>query len=141
MFKLIKILNSGVNVPEPELLPCDFSFDVDAGCCVIFDHVRHLISVGDQTEPPTHILIQNAKKDDKTILCYRISPDMIFETPLIGSPAAIHAGMTVEFALKDALTAYAASDIAGGPAVIYSLEGATKSGDTILVTLKTPSDI
>ena len=140
MFKLIKILNSGVNVPEPELLPCEANLVLDAGACVVYNSNSNKIYSGDQVEAPTHILIKGIKDSDKFALCYRISPDMIFEVPIIGNPASLHAGMTVEFALKDGLTAYAASDIAGGPAVIYSLEGATKSGDKILITLKTPNN-
>ena len=140
MFKLVKIPNAGVNVPEPEKLPCQFNFDVDAGCCAVYNPSLNLLALGDQTENPTHILIHNAKKGDKTAICYRISPDMIFETTLIGSPAELHNGMTVEFALKNGLVAYAASDLKSGPVIIYSLDGATKSGDKILVTLKVQND-
>ena len=136
MFKLVKIPNAGVNVPEPEKLPCQFNFNVEAGCCVVYNPSLNLLAMGDQMENPTHILVHNAKKGDKTAICYRISPDMIFETTLVGSPAELHEGMTVEFALNNTHGAYGISDIKSGPAIIYSLDGATKSGDKVLVTLK-----
>ena len=134
MFKLIKILNTGVNVPEPEQLPCETNLALDAGACVIYDSASNKIYSGDQTETPTHVLIKESKPGDSFALCYRISPDMIFEVPITGNPEVLRNGMSVELSLRNGHGAYAISDIADGPAKIYSLEGATKPGDKVLVT-------
>ena len=134
MFKLIKILNTGVNVPEPELLPSEINLALNAGACVVYNSNSNKIYSGDPAEAPTHILIKELKHGDSFALCYRISPDMIFEVPLIGSPANVHAGMSVEFIIEDGHGIYAISDNDSGPVTIYSLEGATKSGDKVLIT-------
>ena len=134
MFKLIKILNTGVNVPEPELLPCETNVALDAGSCVVYNNSNNIIRACDHTSPPTHILVKDVKKGDAFALCYRVSSEMIFEVPLIGSPANVRIGMDAEFIIKDGHGAYAIGDNDGGAAIIYSLEGAKKSGDKVLVT-------
>ena len=134
MFKLIKILNSGVNVPEIEKFPCAHGLELDAGSCVLYDNDRGEIYVGAEVSCPPFIVAKAVKKDDTFALCYRISPGMIFEVPVIGDPANISPGLSVELMIESGRGAYAISDTDGGPAKIYSLEGATKSGDKVLIT-------
>ena len=59
---------------------------------------------------------------------------MIFEVPVIGAPTDLYNGLSVELMIESGHGAYAISDTDGGPAKIYSLEGATKPGDKVLVT-------
>ena len=134
MFKLIKILNSGANVPEPEIRPCETNVAFDAGTCVVYDNSYDAIRICDQTAMPSHILAKNVKKGDSCALCYPISREMIFEVPLIGSPENVRAGRSLELVNEDGHGTYAVSDNDGGTAFVYSLEGATKSGDKVLVT-------
>lgn len=134
MFKLIKILNTGVNVPEIEKVACSTQLALDAGTCVLYDADRGEICLGDEIEVPAYIIAKNVKAGDGFALCYRISPEMVFEVPLIGSPHVVHNGLSLELALKSGHGAYAVTDTDGGPAKVYSTEGASKSGDKILIT-------
>lgn len=134
MFKLIKILNSGANVPEPELRPCEPNAVIDAGTCLVYDTLRNIVHACGPADTPTHLLIKDVKKGDNLALCYKLFNEMLFEAPIVGSPENVNVGMSVELAVEDGHGAYAISDNDGGSAVIYSLEGATKSGDKVLVT-------
>ena len=134
MFKLVKILNAGVNVPETEKFPCAKELSLDAGSCVLYDNERGELYVGTETSCPQFVLAKAVKKNDPFALCYRISPEMIFEVPVIGDPANLSPGMSVELMIESGHGAYAISDTDGGPAKIYSLEGASKYGDKVLVT-------
>lgn len=134
MFKLIKILNTGVNVPEIERFPCDPTVTLDAGTCLLYDSSCGMVGPGNESEPPTHILAKAINKGDTFALCYRVSPDMIFEAPLIGDPSSLFAGMSVELVVQSGRGICAVNDVEGGPAMIYSLENAKASGDKVLVT-------
>ena len=133
MFKLIKIMNSGVNVPEVEKLNCDTSTISEAGTCAYYDKsYGQLLMCGD-TQTPTHVLLQNINEGDSLVLCYSVLPQMIFETTLIGDPTPLYEGMTVKLVTDNNIGTYAVSDVEGGSATIYSLQDAKKSGDKILV--------
>ena len=133
MFKLLKIMNAGVNVPEIENLNCDNTTIASAGSCVLFDKSYGQLLSCSSNDAPTHILVKNIEEGDTKALCYSILPQMIFETTLIGDPAPLYEGMGVKLALNSEGGAYAVSDVEGSAATIYSLENARKSGDKILV--------
>ena len=133
MFKLIKILNMGANVPEPEMRPCDPNVPLKAGTCLMYDISHNMVYPNDQITYPSHVLIKDINKGDNFALCYRLSSNMVFEVPLIGNPANVCGGMTLELVCDDN-GAYAVSDKDGGPAFVYSIENATKSSDKVLVT-------
>ena len=134
MFKLIKILNTGVNVPEPEQVGCNNALSLDAGTCVVYDESSGKIDLGNQNTTPTHVLVKAVKKGDSTALCYRITPEMIFEVPVIGDPSSLYVGISVELAIEANHGAYAVTDVEDGPAKLYSFSNATKHGDKVLVT-------
>ena len=133
MFKLIKILNTGVNVPEIEKFPCDPTVPLDVGSCVIYDPTCGMITPGSEADPPTHVLARAINEGDSLALCYRVSSEMIFETPIIGDPSSVFPGMSVGLAVESGHGVYAVTDVEEGPAMIYSLEGAKSSGDKVLV--------
>ena len=44
MFKLIKIQNSGVNVPEPQYLEKNKSFKIKAGDALVIENIAKIMS-------------------------------------------------------------------------------------------------
>lgn len=133
MFKLIKILNTGVNVPEIEKISCPLELSLDAGTCVSYNSNYDEIYLGNEIDAPKYVLAKDIKQGDGYALCYRISPEMVFEVPIIGEPADVSNGLMVDLAIDEDHGAYAVTDTEGGPARIYSLEGAKKPEDKILV--------
>ena len=85
MFKLKKIINSGVNVPEPERCYVSLSKGVTAGTLLL--ESEGILGIGNAYMIPTHITIGDIKSGNGYALCYRITPDMIFEVgPPLGAP-------------------------------------------------------
>ena len=135
MFKLTKIINSGVNVPENELIVCDCENNLAAGTAVVMDNENGVLRLGNADEKPTHILIRPIKYGDTHALCYRITPAMIFETTVNGDPKYLYDGVRVLLHKgSDVGTCGVSNSTDNGVATIYSLENAKKSGDKVLVT-------
>ena len=134
MFKLIKIMNTGVNVPEIEKFPCDPHSPLDVGSCLLYDSSCGMVNASNETDPPTHILARAINKGDCWAYCYRVSPQMIFEVPVTGDPTALYNGMSVELLVESGHGVCTVTDTEGGPAMIYSTENAKVSGDKVLVT-------
>ena len=131
MFKLKKIINSGVNVPEPELCSVYLNHAVKAGSA-LHDDMGTLV-LGDAAAKPTHIAINDIPKGAHMALCYRISPDMLFEVPILSdNVSAISIGANL--CLQDNGGYLALCDLsADNCAVIYDLNGARNDGDTVYV--------
>lgn len=136
MFKLKKIINSGVNVPEPELCNVSLTKDVKAGTPLL--ETDATLRIGDTNMTPTHIAVSDIKKGNGRALCYRISPEMIFEAELCSEEISmISEGFRIT--LYDDGSGYnKLSDniISEGGALVYDMNGADKYGDTVYVTFK-----
>jgi hypothetical protein len=131
MFKLIKILNSGSNVPEPIYLPVN---GINAKVGTAMNLTAGKLSHCSATVVPTHVLLKDVKTSDQVALCYKISPDMQFEAPVNGSCASLYAGAKVKLYTNADLAAVGVSnDTASGVAKIVSLDGATAAGDKVTV--------
>lgn len=134
MFKLIKILNSGVNVPEPHILP--------KGERVISRGEALVLSSGNVSPCPgstlpTYIALADAKAEDSSIACAMIHSNMVFECPITeGSPSALTVGTKVCLAQKNGKTVGVNSTTNSGVATIYDTLGANQIGDKILITFR-----
>lgn len=136
MFKLKKIMNSCVNVPEPEIVSAQPSLVLSAGSTAYSN--TGTLTKGDATTKPTHVLINAKEKGQEQALCYRITPDMIFEVEAVGDNVGdICIGDYVCLYLEGAEGYSKCSDVfEGGVAYVYDNNGATKSGDTLYVSFE-----
>ena len=135
MFKLVKIIGSGTNQPEPIRIPTGPSVSYKANCAyTIIDGF-----LADLTEdtPPTHIAIETVAADSKdTILCYRILDNMIFEVPVKGSFSSLHAGQKFKIDIDSEGSGIGITSVQGGFITIYDTNNAQKNGDTTYVCVE-----
>ncbi len=136
MFILKKILNASNNFAEPVRMRTDSEHSYIYGGLlkVSADGTAVNISSGDK---PTHVALQNlAKNEARTVLCYKLSPDMIFEAKLNAIPNDILVGKTIDVAIVGGHTIALMSSESNGIATVYSLGSAMREGDNILVYFK-----
>ena len=132
MFKLIKILNSGVNVPEPCRLKKDSAAEIKMGAALILNSGN--ATNCSSTTRPEYIALEDGKIGNDYVMAYAISENMIFEAPVTESPESLTDGVSVTLA-KDgngAATGVSATT-ASGVAKIVSLDGAANAGDKVTV--------
>ena len=93
MFKLVKIMSSGANVPEPIYV------NFDGSCASVAGSVYYLTDgtispTQDNGYEPLIYALQNLELegDDIRALCYAITPDMIFEAEVSNSPKNLLTG-------------------------------------------------
>ena len=132
MFKLIKILNSGANVPEPiKLAKIELEEYPDGTPLTVSDGK---ITPFGATETPTHITLGNASAGNNFAYCAAISGDMIFETEISADPTAVTAGTKVTLGLNaSSLPVSVTATAASGVATVIDTLGAKKAGDKVLV--------
>lgn len=133
MFKLINIINSGVNVPEPVLLPADPSIVLDAGATAVFTDGQ--LTLGAEDVKPTHIIIRKKLENEKEALCYRITPDMLFEVEVYGDNVdTLLNGQSLCLHI-DGNGYTKCSDLTiDGVALIHDENGAFKDNDSVIVS-------
>ena len=133
MFKLIKILNSGTNVPEIIKLRKRTDCEIDTGVGVDVDADGYAIN-GSIENRPRFISACRANESDSSVSCYKVSSDMIFETTISGSPEELGVGMLIstEYDLNGAQGRVTNSSVPGH-ATLYDLMGAKQDGDTIAI--------
>lgn len=132
MFKLIKILNSGANVPEPMKAEKIELEEYAIGTPVIISGGK--IAPAGATTVPTHITLGKANKGEAHATVAGISPDMIFETYINQDPTSIQAGAKVTLGLNSSShpVCVTATTTSGVATVIDTL-GAKRSGDKVIV--------
>ena len=132
MFKLIKILNSGRNVPEPEKLNKFSNISVKAGEALILDDGE--VAPCPSSVTPSYIAFADADESAETVVCYPVSKDMIFETTVNANPSALLVGYKVTIGQDDdGCSVCVTSTTTSGVATIVSLDGATQAGDKVTV--------
>lgn len=134
MFKLTKILNSGVNVAEGCYMPATADTDYVIGSAAKLTDGALVNAAA--TDIPTFIIGENASANSKNkVFCYHVSPDMIFETQISESPAQISVGDKVTLSLTDGSACGVTATTTGGVAEIYDMAGASAAGDTVFVRI------
>ena len=131
MFTLIKILGSGKGVPEPKRITLTEAVSVRYGTPAVLADGRLTPVTSASTSPATHLLMADCEGSEALVA--RITPDMIFETRLSGSPEGLREG--TEYLLTadgEGVSTTAASGTARG-ACLYDACGATADGDPVLV--------
>ena len=134
MFKLIKIINSGVNVPEPKILKKG-ERTVSSGEALVLS--AGTLTPCPATTVPTHIALSGARADETSVACAEIMPNMVFECPVTeGTPLTITVGTKVCLTQKSGKTVGVNSTTTSGVATVYDTLGASSIGDKILITFR-----
>ena len=132
MFKLIKILNSGINVPEVVKLKASTSKSYVAGEALVLSS-GIAVSAGATTKP-TFIAAASAPKGTAEIAAYPISADMIFECTVSAAPTSLSRGSVVTLKLDtDSRAVGVSATTENGVATVYDTLNAKAAGDKLLV--------
>ncbi len=132
MFRLIKIENSGVNVPETLKLPKPASLAVKAGTALTL--TGGYLTMCTSTSVPTHISLEAAGSDKSTVYCYAVNGNMRFETTVSANPSSLSLGDKVTLS-SDAnnCTVSVTATTTSGVATIVDLCNAKAIGDKVTV--------
>jgi hypothetical protein len=131
MFKLIKILGAGRNVPEPKTYSLSENVTLPYGTVAVLSNGKLTAANAASTTSATHLVL--ADTNGKEALLARITPGMIFEAPLKGTPTALKAD--AEYALSEDGEGVSPTVVSGSVrgARLYDACGAKASGDSVLV--------
>ena len=132
MFKLIKILNSGVNVPEPQKFNKSASLTVKVGDALIISNGG--LASCPATTTPTHVAFSAGKYGESEIFAYEVNENMIFETNVSADPSALMVGDKVTLGKDaDGSTVNVTATVTSGVATVVDLMSARQAGDRINV--------
>ena len=130
MFKLLKMVDARLNVPEPEYQEAKTGEAIEMGEALVLSAGKLTKCSG--TTIPTHIAmgIKTADAADRRMPVCRLSPNQIYEVPVMASPTALVPGVKVTIH-TDGLQVTA--NTTDGVATIVDANGAKAIGDTIIV--------
>lgn len=132
MFKLIKIINSGANVPEPVRLSKASDTVIKEGTALTLSGGL-IINCG-ASVAPKYIAFAAAPAGTTEVLCYEITEGMRFEAPTSVSPTAYTVGALLNLATDASGAAYGVGAVnASGVATVVTIDGASGIGDTVTV--------
>ena len=116
------------------LMPTSADKHYQVGCLLVVDAYGRMDNPT-QTAKPTHICVENVEPNTKsTVLVFPITPDMIFEAPVLSNAHNIKLGTKIGFAYNEHNCAYTltGSTTNGVATVVYNLDYAT-NGNKIRV--------
>ena len=132
MFRLLKIENSRMNVPEPEYLDVTAGEAVDVGEALTL--ASGALTKCGTTTAPAYIAMGVKRADDtnRTIPVCRVEKNQVYAVPVTAVPTALKIG--------DKVTLYAdgmqvTATTSGGVITVVDLCGATAIGDEIIVRI------
>ncbi|HBJ18270.1 MAG TPA: hypothetical protein DDY70_00780 [Clostridiales bacterium] len=133
MFRPVRILNAGTNVPEIFRLPATASTAYKAGDALVL--TSGALTHAAATSKPTYIAAADTAAGESLVPVYAVTPDMIFEAPLSAAPTGLVIGSVVTLAVDSTgSNAYGVtSTTTSGVATIVDLCHAAASGDTVRV--------
>lgn len=135
MFRLVKILNAGTNVPELFRLPATAETAYHEGDALVL--TSGALTHATATSKPTYVAAADAAAGVDTVPVYAVTPDMIFEAPLSAAPTGLTVGSVVTLAVNSASAAYGVTaTTTGGVATVVDLCHATASGDIVRVNFR-----
>ena len=134
MFKLAKILNSASNVVEPCRMPRGKGASYRLGSLALLK--SGALENAAATETPTFVIGESLTDEAaSTVLCYPISPDMIFEAVRNGDPTSLVPGARVTLDIVDGSAVGVTASTSGGVCEIFNLGGAKNVGDAVFVRI------
>lgn len=132
MFKLIKIVNSGVNVPEPIRMPKASETVIKAGTLLTVN--AGVLKNCTATTAPTYVALADSIVGVTEATVAQIDHNMYFEAPVTAEPNALSIGDKVTLAVDSDGAAYGiTATTSSGVATVVELAGATAAGDKITV--------
>ena len=130
MFKLIRIEGSGVNVPEPHKFKKEVGIYIIAGEALNLN--EGIVCGTDAEASPTLMSYAAASEEADEVLCFYVTPAMLFESKL-AADTAVKAGDMMLIAEDDNASMSLVGGIEGGHIEIVNPLGATKRGDTVII--------
>lgn len=131
MFILKKILNSATNAPDPLRLPIR-SGSFKTGTLITLD--GGFATNTSFAQMPTHIAGETTSATkSQTLLCYELTPDLIFKVAIDGDPSELKVGDKIAICTDGTYAYKVMCDTAEGVATIVDLCGAKNHGDHIYV--------
>ncbi|MFA5562247.1 MAG: hypothetical protein WDA00_06385 [Eubacteriales bacterium] len=136
MFHLVKIEYGRHNVPEPQRLPATADVAYQNGMCLYLDTTTHTLNVAEGDVTVEYICLENTVGEaGGMVLCYRVYPQMLFETSAEEYSDTCHSvGDRAQIAVGGlGLAAEVVEDNFG--AQVVSTEADSEEGRRILVRL------
>lgn len=132
MFRLLKIENARMNVPEPEYLDVTDAEAVDEGEALVLTSGK-LTKCG-ATAAPQYIAmgVKTAADTSRTLPVCRVEKNQVYAVPVTAAPSALVAGSKVTLH-TDGLQVTATTT--SGVVTVVDLNGATTAGDEIIVRI------
>lgn len=132
MFRLIKIENARINVPEPEYLDVTTAEAVSEGEALVLTSGK-LTKCG-ATVAPQFIAMASlaADAEKRTIAVCRVEKNQVYEVPVSAAPTSLNVGDKVTLN-TDGLQVTATTT--SGVVTIVSLNGAAAAGDKVVVRI------
>jgi hypothetical protein len=135
MFVIKKIFNSATNAPDPVRIAVNSTEEYKIGTLLTLKSGKLSNTVFG--EVPTHIACQSLKVGEHgSILCYEITPDMLFLAPIEGTPLGLKTGEKLALGFDGVFADKVIDDIEDGVFTIYDIRGAKRDGDMVYLTLK-----
>lgn len=130
MFKLLKIENGRMNVPEPVFHEVTASEAVEIGEALVLTAGKLTKATG----KPEFISmgVKTAADTDRKIGVCRVEPNQVYEVPVSAAPTSLKVGDKVTLN-ADGLQVTATTS--NGVVTIENLNGATAAGDKIIVRI------
>lgn len=132
MFKLVKILNRGVNVAEGIYLPTQNGAAYTLGEAVKLS--GGVVVPATATDTPTHIVGECLTAGERArVFCYPVCPDMVFETTFSAAPTGVAVGDKVTLGIEGGKALSVTATKTSGVAEIHYMANAFALGDAVLV--------
>ena len=130
MFKLSKIENARMNVPEPEYLEATAKEAIEIGEALTLAEGK--LTKCEATTAPTFIAMGSVAADaaKRTVAVCRVEANQVYEVPVTEAPTSLKAGDKVTIH-TDGLQVTATTE--AGVATVVALNGAAAIGDLITV--------
>ncbi len=132
MFKLLKIENARMNVPEPEYLQVADSESIEIGEALVLANGK--VTKCGATVAPTFIAMGSITADstNRSVAVCRVEKNQVYEVPVTVAPTALQVGDKVTLH-TDGLQVTATTT--SGVITIVDLNGATAVGDKLVVRI------
>ena len=132
MFKLIKIENARMNVPEPVFHEATASEAIAVGEALVLASGK-LTKCGATAKPEFIAMGKLAANDaNRKVAVCRVESNQVYEVPVTAAPTALKVGDKVTLH-TDGLQITATTT--NGVVTVEALNGATAAGDTIVVRI------
>lgn len=132
MFRLLKIENARINVPEPEYLEVTASEAVEMGEALVLSSGK-LTKCG-ATVAPQFIAMGSVAADaaKRTLAVCRVEKNQVYEVPVTAAPTSLNVGDKVTIH-TDGLQVTATTT--SGVVTIVDINGAAVAGDKVVVRI------